>query len=63
MGLSRHACAALRRVQTRAVRKAVATGRITTEADGTINAAKAGAMWDASTDPARQRGAHARDPG
>jgi hypothetical protein len=50
-------------VQTRAVRKAVATGRITTEADGMINAAKAGAMWDTSGDPARPRGAHARDPG
>ena len=53
MGLSRCAYAALRGVQMRAVRKAIATGRITLEADGTIDAAKANAMWDASTDPAK----------
>jgi len=63
MGLSRRAYAALRGVHESAVRKAIATGRITTEADGTIDAAKADAMWDASTDPAKQRGAHARDLG
>ena len=34
-----------------AVRKAIAMGRITTEAAGTIDAASADAMWDASTDP------------
>jgi hypothetical protein len=50
MGLSRRAYAALRGVQIRPVRKAIATGRITLEADGTIDAAKADAMWDASTD-------------
>jgi hypothetical protein len=49
----------LRGVHESAVRKAIATRRITTEADGTIDAAKADAMWDASTDPA----AHARDLG
>ena len=63
MGLSRRAYAALRGVHESAVRKAIASGRITTEADGTIDAAKADAMWDASTDPAKQRGAHARDLG
>jgi len=47
MGLSRRAYAALRGVHESAVRKAIATGRITTEADGKINAAKADAMWDA----------------
>jgi hypothetical protein len=41
MGLSRRAYAALREVHESAVRKAIATGRITTEADGTIDAAKA----------------------
>ena len=61
MGLSRRAYAALRGVHESAVRKAIASGRITLEADGTIDAAKANAMWDASTDPAKQRGAHARD--
>ena len=63
MGLSRRAYAALRGVHESAVRQAIATGRITLEADGTIDAAKADAMWDASTDPAKQRGAHARDLG
>lgn len=63
MGLSRRAYAALRGVHESAVRKAIASGRITTEADGTIDATKADAMWDASTDPAKQRGAHARDLG
>jgi len=62
-GLSRRAYAALRGVHESAVRKAIASGRITTEADGTIDAAMADAMWDASTDPAKQRGAHARDLG
>ena len=40
MGLSRRAYAALRGVHESAVRKAIASGRITTEADGTIDAAK-----------------------
>ena len=38
MGLSRRAYAALRGVHESAVRKAIAKGRITTEADGTIEA-------------------------
>jgi hypothetical protein len=63
MGLSRRAYAALRGVHESAVRKAIATGRITLETDGTIDAAKAEAMWGSSTDPAKQRGAHARDLG
>jgi hypothetical protein len=37
------------------VRKAIATGRITAEADGKIDAAKADAMWDASTDSGNRR--------
>jgi hypothetical protein len=60
MGLSRRAYALRRGCSESAVRKAIATGRIVTEADGTIDAAKADAMWDARTDPAQQRGAHAR---
>lgn len=63
LGLSRRAYAALRGVRMRAVRKAIATGQIATEADGTIEAAKAEAIWDASTDPAKQRDAHARNLG
>lgn len=60
MGLSRRAHALRRGCSESAVRKAIATGRIVTEADGTIDAARADAMWDARTDPAQQRGAHAR---
>ena len=60
MGLSRRAYALRRGCSESAVRKAIATGRIVTEADGTIDAARADAMWDARTDPAQQRGAHAR---
>ena len=67
MGLSRRAYAALRGVQMRAVRKAIAwcqiMRQITIEADGPIDAAKANAMWDASTVPGKQRGAYARDLG
>ena len=54
MGLSRRAYAALRGVQTRAMREAIATGRITTEDDGTIDAASADAMRHASTSPANK---------
>ncbi len=60
MGLSRRQYAAHRGCSESAVRKAIATGRITPEADGSIDPAKADAQWDAQTDPARQRGAHAR---
>ncbi|MCL5779198.1 elements of external origin [Limibaculum sp. FT325] len=60
MGLSRRAYAAHRGCSESAVRKAIATGRIATEPDGTIDPARADAMWDARTDPAQQRGMHAR---
>jgi hypothetical protein len=43
-----------------AVAKAVATGRITAETDGTIDLAKPDLQWDAATDPAQQTGVHAR---
>ncbi|MFN5828173.1 MAG: elements of external origin [Rhodobacterales bacterium] len=63
MGLSRRAYAAHRGVSHTAVAKALATGRITAEADGTIDPAKADRQWDAATDPAKQRGVHARQLG
>ena len=63
MGLSRRAYAAHRGCSESAVRKAIATGRISVEADGTIDPAKADADWDARTDPAQQRGAHSRAGG
>lgn len=42
-----------------AVRKALATGRITAEPDGSIDPAKADAQWAGQTDPSMQRGAAA----
>jgi hypothetical protein len=60
MGLSRRAYAARRGCSESAVRKAIATGRIAVEPDGTIDPARADAAWDARTDPSQQRGAHAR---
>lgn len=59
MGLSRRAYARHRGVAENAVRKAIASGRITLEADGTIDPEKADRDWAARTDPSQQRGAHA----
>lgn len=52
-----------RGVSEAAVRKAIATGRITTLPDGTIDPDRADAEWGAQTDPAKQRGQHARQMG
>lgn len=60
MGLSRRAYAAHRGVSDTAVRKALASGRITAEPDGTIDPDKADAQWAAQTDPSQQRGPHAQ---
>jgi hypothetical protein len=54
MGLSVREYARRRGVSHTAVRKAVQTGRIPQEPDGTIDPAKADAAWDARTDPARK---------
>ncbi|AUM72967.1 elements of external origin [Paracoccus jeotgali] len=59
MGLSRRQYAAHRGVSHTAVAKAIASGRITLEADGSIDPVKADRQWDAQTDPAKQRGVHA----
>ena len=40
-----------------AVRKAIQSGRITAEADGTVDPERADAQWAGQTDPAKQRGA------
>lgn len=61
--MSRRAYAAHRGVSHTAVGKAVATGRISTLPDGTIDAEVADREWDANTDPTQQRGAHARAMG
>ena len=60
MGVSRRSYAAQRGVSEAAVRKAIATGRITTLPDGTIDPAQADSEWGAQTDPAKQRGQQAR---
>ena len=63
MGLSQRQYAAHRGVSHTAVAKALATGRISAEPDGSIDPAKADRQWDAATDPAKQRGPHARQLG
>ena len=56
--LSIRAYARHRGVSDTAVRKAIEAGRITPNADGTINAAQADAQWSKNTDAAQQRGKH-----
>jgi hypothetical protein len=55
MGLSRRAYAALRGVSEAAVRKALATGRITAEPDGTIDPVRAKLMSDTAANSGKQR--------
>lgn len=54
MGLSIRAYARHRGISHVSVLKAVRAGRISQEADGTIDPAKADAAWDAQTNPARR---------
>ncbi len=54
MKLSRRAYAQHRGVSEKAVRKAIAAGRITLEPDGTIDPVKADREWDLQTDPVKQ---------
>ena len=60
MGMSRRQYAAHRGVSHTAVGKAITAGRISLEADGTIDPEKADREWQAQTDPAKQRGPHAK---
>ncbi len=55
MGLSASAYARHRGVSHVAVLKAIKTGRIAKETDGTIDPDKADAAWEKNTDPAQQR--------
>jgi hypothetical protein len=55
MGLSIRAYARHRGVSDAAVRKAIKTGRIAQEPDGTLDPAQADAQWDRNTDGAQQR--------
>ena len=65
MGLSRRAYAKHRGCNESAVRKAIAAGRITVEADGTIDPEKADAAWAANTSRIRSvdNGAPAKPKG
>ncbi|MBF0190228.1 MAG: hypothetical protein HQL99_03640 [Magnetococcales bacterium] len=56
MGISIRAYAKLRGQSHTAVNKAIKTGRVPVESDGTIDPVKADAAWAANTDPALQRG-------
>lgn len=56
MGISVRAYARERGVSDAAVRKAIKTGRITPEADGTIDSVRADREWTRNTDAAQQRG-------
>jgi hypothetical protein len=55
MGLSIRAYARHRGFSHVAVLRAIKTGRVTPEPDGTIDPAKANASWERSTDPGRKR--------
>src|SRR5262245_9782057 len=55
MGLSIRAYARERGVSHVAVLRAIKTGKVTPEPDGTIDPAKADASWERSTDPGRAR--------
>ena len=55
MALSIRAYAKRRGVSEAAVRKAIKTGRISVEGDGTVDPVKADAQWDRNTDGAQQR--------
>jgi hypothetical protein len=55
MGMSIRAYARQRGVSDTAVHKAIKSGRITPEPDGTINPVKANAAWNRNSDPAQQR--------
>ena len=59
MGVSRRSYAAQRGVSEAAVRKAIATGRITTLPDGTIDPTRADSEWGAQTDHVKWMGPHA----
>ena len=55
MGVSRRGYARHRGIAENAVRKAIASGRIELEPDGTIDVVKADQAWTRRTDPAQQR--------
>ena len=60
MGVSRRSYPAQRGDSEAAVRKAIATGRITTLPDGTTDPTRADSEWGVQTDRATQRGMRVR---
>ena len=60
MGVSLRAYARHRGVSDTAVRKAIKSGRIQTESDGTIDVAKVDRQWERNTDRAQQRASSAK---
>ena len=62
MGLSIRAYAAHRGVSHTSVRKAIASGRLMPEADGTIDPVKADHAWVRNTDPSKARDSHKLKP-
>ena len=58
MGLSIRAYAAHRGVSHTSVRKAIASGRLTTGPDGTIDPVKADRAWVRNADPSKARDSH-----
>jgi len=62
MGMSIRAYGRHRGVSDAAVRKAIKSGRIRLEADGSIGADKADALWKINTDVAQQRGSQTVKP-
>ena len=60
MGVSRRSYAAQRGVSEVAVSKTIATGRITTLPDGTIDPTPTDSEWGVQADRATQRCMHAR---
>ena len=63
MGISIRAYARHRGVSDAAVRKAIKTGRISAEPDGTIEPTKADLAWAKHTDPSQQRTQPSRGAG
>ena len=62
MGISIRAYARKRGVSDAAVRKAIKTGRVPVEEDGTIDPDKADRAWTINTDAAQQRGPQTMKP-
>ncbi len=63
MSLSARGYARHRGVSHTAVRKAIKTGRISTDSDGKIDARRADREWDSNTDPVKAKGTRSNGNG